>query len=116
MKYVFLILTVVCVLCCGCSPTNQKQLNESQPEVQSKPDPNIATISGVIENVEYYLSHGEGITIVRFQDGRIKAFCKISLATFYRNKQNLIEYDVRTCMILSVRTPEQAKKEEKGRK
>jgi hypothetical protein len=81
-------LTILCILLCGCGPTNLK------PEAQSTPDRGTAVISGVVENVEYYVcdNNTNNYTVVRFTDGKIKAFKGISHETFQRNRDNEIKY------------------------
>ena len=89
----FAVFTVVFLSGCGLGPQGVETKNPQ--------------IKGVVEKVEYimegnFLSTSK-TTIVKFEDGRVKAFSGISGEVFQEGKVNVITYDDLMGWILSVK-------------
>jgi hypothetical protein len=64
-------------------------------ELTKEPEPK--QISGVVSEVRY-IDNPE-MTIVTFQDGRVKAFYGLSVQTFQKGKMNIISYSPRIVIV-----------------
>lgn len=66
--------------------------------IPKKPEPK--QISGVVAGVQYI--DITGMTVVTFQDGRVKAFNRLSDEIFHKGKVNIISYHPTRHVIVSV--------------